>query len=183
MKGEERLGTRVNLVGVSGSGKSTVGQELARKLGVPYVEVDALNHGPNWTEATPEELRAKVEATMDAGAGWVLDGNYEHKLGDAILSRADTLVWLDLPLRTVLARLLRRTRTRIRDHVELWNGNKESWRTALVGRESLFVWAIRRHFHHRRNLPSRLARHPNLTVVRLRSPREVSRWLESIDSR
>lgn len=55
---------RVNVKGTSGSGKSTFGRELARRLAVPYVELDALHHGPNWTEAAPEEFRARVrEAT------------------------------------------------------------------------------------------------------------------------
>ena len=36
----------------SGNGKTTVGRQLARRLGVPFVELDALHHGPNWTEAT-----------------------------------------------------------------------------------------------------------------------------------
>lgn len=173
---------RVNLLGVSASGKSTLGPLLAARLGVPFVEVDALHHGPNWQEASPEELRAKVEEAMAASEGWVLDGNYEHKLGDLIPSRADTVVWLDPPLRTILLRLSSRTATRIRGDVELWNGNKESWGTALIGRESLFAWTIRRWFHHRRHMAARLARFPHLTVVRLRSPREVDAWLDALDS-
>ncbi|MDX6513324.1 MAG: hypothetical protein QOE36_2828, partial [Gaiellaceae bacterium] len=85
---------RVQLVGVSASGKSTIGPALAQKLGVPYIELDALHHGPNWQEASAAELRAKVEEAMAAADdGWVLDGNYEHKLGDLIPSRADTVVW------------------------------------------------------------------------------------------
>ncbi|HEY6053697.1 MAG TPA: AAA family ATPase, partial [Gaiellaceae bacterium] len=90
---------RVSVAGISGSGKSTVARALAERLGVPYVELDALNHGPSWTEATPEELRARVEAAFAAAPdGWVADGNYESKLGDLVVSRADTFVWLDPPL-------------------------------------------------------------------------------------
>jgi hypothetical protein len=29
--------------------------------------------------------------------GWVLDGSYQGKLGDLVLHRADTIVWLDQP--------------------------------------------------------------------------------------
>lgn len=168
---------KVSVVGTSGSGKTTVGRKLAAALGVPYVELDALHHiGPNWTEASAEELKEKVARAI-AGDGWVVDGNYETKIGDLVVERADALVWLDLPLRVSLARLWQRTSRRIRDDVELWGGNKESWKSAVWGRESLFVWAIRSHVRRKRTLPARLAAHPHLRVVRLRSQAEVDAWL------
>ncbi|MEM9412868.1 MAG: shikimate kinase, partial [Planctomycetota bacterium] len=37
---------RINLVGTSSSGKSTLGKELAAQLEAPYIEMDALYHGP-----------------------------------------------------------------------------------------------------------------------------------------
>src|SRR6186997_1715444 len=77
---------RVSVAGISGSGKTTLAAALAARLGVPHVELDALHHGPNWTEATPEELRARVEAALAAAPeGWVADGNYESKLGDLVV--------------------------------------------------------------------------------------------------
>jgi hypothetical protein len=63
--------------------------------------------------------------------------------------------------------------------VELWGGNQESWRNVLVGPRSLFVWTIRSHLRRRRTLPGRLARHPHLVIVRLRSEAEVERWLKA----
>jgi adenylate kinase family enzyme len=169
---------RVNVKGTSGSGKTTFGRELAGRLGVPYVELDALHHGPNWSEPTPEEFRARVRAAMDAAPdGWVLDGNYESKLGDTVIGAADTIVWLDLPLGVKLRRLWRRTSHRIRNDVELWSGNKEQWRTALWGWNSLFMWMLRGHFRHRRTWPQRYGGDPRL--VRLRSVEEARSWLEA----
>ncbi len=106
---------------------------------------------------------------------WVVDGNYSGKLGDFVLRQADTVVWLDLPLHTCLGRLWTRTTHRIRDDVELWNGNRETWRGAFWGRESLFWWTIRHHRGRRRRWPVRFAQLPNLTVVRLRTPRRGRR--------
>ena len=139
------MGKQIVVKGASGAGKTTFAAELARRLGVPHIELDALHHGPNWSEATAEEFRARVRAAMDAdpSRGWVIDGNYERKLDALVTDAADTVVWLDLPLRLLLWRLWTRTSYRIRNNVELWNGNRESWRTAVWGRESLFVWAIR----------------------------------------
>ena len=168
---------RVNVKGISGSGKSTFARELAERLGVPYLEIDAVHHGPNWTEASAEELQARVREFMAAAPdGWVIDGNYESKLGELVLGAADRIVWLDPPLRVALRRLWRRTSTRIRDEVELWSGNRESWRGGFLGWNSLFVWTLRSWIRHRREWPRKFAGDPR--VVRLRSVGEARRWLE-----
>lgn len=168
---------RVAVIGASGSGKTTVACLLARRLDVPHVELDALHHGPNWTEATAEGLRTSVLQVLGGcGDGWVVDGNYQRKLGDLVVERADTIVWLDLPLPLILARLVRRTAGRIVRRTELWNGNRESIRTALMTRDSLFAWTISSHRRHRREQPGRLAR-LDAEVVHLRSPRAVREWL------
>lgn len=169
---------RVNVKGISGSGKTTLSRELAKRLGVPYLELDAIHHGPNWTEASAEELQARVREFM-AGApdGWVIDGNYESKLGGLVLDAADEIVWLDPPLPVALRRLWRRTVTRIRDDVELWSGNKESWRGAFWGRDSLFWWMVKTHVRHRREWPPRYGGDPRF--VRLRSLREAREWLDA----
>jgi adenylate kinase family enzyme len=171
---------RIAVLGASGSGKTTLARSLAERLDVPFIELDAIQHGPNWTETPTEEFRAKVADAL-ALPGWVIDGNYERKIGDDVVSAADTVVWLDLPLLLILRRLWVRTRERIRGDVELWAGNKERWRTALVGWDSLFAWTIRSHRGHRRANPARLERlrARGIAVVRLRRPEEVTAWLES----
>jgi adenylate kinase family enzyme len=168
---------RIVVKGGSGSGKSTVAAELARRLGVRHIEIDALNHGPGWTQATPAELRERLQAALSGLESWIVDGNYESKLGTWLLDRADLIVWLDLPLRLKLRRLWRRTVPRIRSRQPLWNGNVETWRGALWGRESLFAWAIRSHLRNRRLWPPLLA---GRNVIRLRSEREVATFLATL---
>jgi adenylate kinase family enzyme len=170
---------RVSIAGISGSGKTTLARALAAKLGVPHIELDALNHGPNWTEATAEQLRERVDAAMAAApAGWVADGNYESKLGDVVFARADTFVWIDLSLALALARIARRTACRLARRTELWNGNRETIRNAILVRDNLFSWAVRSHIRKRRTLPTIRERHPHLDVVRLRSRADVERFLD-----
>jgi adenylate kinase family enzyme len=163
------------IASASGNGKTTLARELARRLDAPVVELDALVHGPGWTETPDEELRALVEPVL-AGERWVVDGTYRSKLGDLVLESADTVVWLDLPLRVWLPRLLRRTVRRIRGVESLWNENRETIRGAFWGRDALVPFALRAHFTRRRRYPVELASFP---VVRLRSPEEVERWLET----
>ena len=160
------------------AGKTTFGTELAGRIGLPCIELDALHHGPNWSAPTDEAFRARVRDAMDACPnGWVIDGNYDRKLGETVVGAADTIVWLDLPLRITFPRLWRRTMHRIRNDVELWSGNHETWRDQFASRESIFLWAVRAHRRHRREWPSRFGNDPRF--VRLRSDAEARRWMDA----
>jgi adenylate kinase family enzyme len=164
---------KIAVVGTTCAGKTTVAKRLAEIHGVPHVELDALHWGPDWSEATADEFRARVEEAL-AVDGWVADGGYYGKLGDLVLERADLVVWLDPSLSTVLLRLGARTVRRVRSGEELWGGNRETWRGAFFSRDSLFVWALKTHRPRRARYEERLAKY---NVVRLRSPSEIETWL------
>ena len=166
------------IASASGNGKTTLGKLLAERLDVPFLELDSLVHGPNWTEISDEELRAAVEPVV-AGAGWVIDGAYRGKIGDLVLANADVVVWLDLPMRVWLPRLLRRTVRRIRGKETLWNDNKETIRNTFLARDALVPVALRLQFDRRRRYPVELAAYP---VVRLRSQSEVDRFVRDVSA-
>jgi hypothetical protein len=130
-------------------------------------------HGPGWTEISDEGLRGLVEPIV-AGDTWVIDGGYRTKIGDLVLARADTVVWIDLPVRVWFPRLLRRTFRRMRGKETLWNDNKETFRGAFWGRDSLFGYALRAHFSRRRRYPIELADYP---VIRLQTQAEIDRFV------
>ena len=153
-----------------------MGRALAQRLRVPFVELDALHWGPNWTEASAEELRARVEPIVITEA-WVIDGVYRGKLGDLVLENADVVVWLDLPVRVWFPRLLRRTLRRVLRREEFLNGNRETLRSVLWSRDSLLLYAVRSHRRRRRLYPAALARYD---VIRLRTPAEVDRFLSGL---
>ncbi len=160
----------------SGSGGTTVGREIARRLGVPFYELDALFWKPGWAKSTPDELRDAVEPIV-ATDEWVLDGSYQSLIGQLVLESADTVVWVDLPMRTWLPRLVRRTVARWWTGEELWAGNRESVRTAFLSRDSLLLFTLRHFRARQRTYPERFA---GYRVARLRSPREIERFLMSV---
>lgn len=172
---------RVVIIGTSGSGKSTLARHLANQLGLPHTELDALAQGPRWQTVSQEELRRAVEEHVQAPQ-WVFDGNYVDGVARILWPRADTIIWLDLPLWVVLARLLRRSVRRILTRTELWNGNREGL-SALIGRNSVLVWAVRSHRQYRAEFP-RLLRElagEGTTVIRLRSIAEIRAWMTTAD--
>jgi adenylate kinase family enzyme len=167
---------RIVLKGTSGAGKSTLAAELAQRLSVTHIELDALHHGPNWSAPTNEEFQAKVrQAIASAPFGWVIDGNYDSKLGDTAIAQANEVIWLDLPFTLKFIRVWLRTVRRIRTNEVLWNGNRESWRGAFLSRDSLFVWLTRTHLRHRREWPWVFSDDPRF--VRFRSEAQVRDWI------
>jgi adenylate kinase family enzyme len=171
---------RISVVGTSGSGKTTFARRLATRLDVPRIELDALNWGPNWTPAEVETFRDRVRLATAADA-WVCDGNYSA-VRPIVLERADTVVWLDLPLRTCLWRVIGRTARRSRSRENLWgSGNRESlWKQ--FGRESLLWWVVTTHRRRRREYEERFAdpAMAHLRVHRFRSPAEAEAWLAGV---
>jgi adenylate kinase family enzyme len=163
----------------SGNGKTTLGRELARRLDVPFVELDALVHGPGWAETPDAELRALLLPVL-AEPAWVVDGGYRRKIGALVLERADVVVWIDLPVRVWLPRLVRRTLRRVRAAEELWNGNRETVAGALAGRDALIPYAFRSHVRRRRTYETELAPFP---VARLRTQRDVAAFVEDVARR
>jgi adenylate kinase family enzyme len=175
---------RVSVVGNSGSGKSTVGAALATRLGVPFVELDAImHHRPNWEDLPTDEFRAAV-AEVVAGDEWVVDGNYTVAL-DVVWARADTVVWLDLPRRTVMRQVVGRTLVRVIRGTELWNGNRERLAGMLATRpeESIILWAWTHHHVYRQRYADAMAdpEWSRLAFVRLTSRAAVQDWLAAQD--
>lgn len=171
---------RISVVGIPGSGKSTIARELAALLDVPVLELDALYHQPDWTQLPDDEF-ARRTAELVRTDGWVIDGNYSAVREDVVWAGADTVVWLDLPRRVVMTRLVRRTVRRTLTRQELWNGNRERATnlTSWDPHRSILRWAWTRFRPYRERYEAALGdpTWDHLRFVRLRTPDEVARFM------
>lgn len=166
---------RVLVAGVSGAGKSTLARRIARVLDVPYTELDALYHGPEWTprEGFVEDVRMLADQPS-----WTTEWQYSTAR-PLLVERADLLVWLDVPFATVtLPRVVRRTLRRRLHREVLWNGNIEPpLRTFFYDREHIVRWSIRTRRKYTGRIPQLDADMPHLAIVRLRTQRELEAWM------
>ena len=165
---------RVLVAGTSGSGKTTVAARIGTALQLPHVEIDALFHGADWTP------RPSFEADVhrfSAESTWVTEWQYSAVRAH-LADRADLLVWLDLPRAVVMWQLVRRTVVRRLRREQLWNGNVEpALRTLFTDPEHILRWAWNTHHKTAPRVSELQDRRPDLTIVRLRSRAEVTRWL------
>ena len=180
------IGTRIQVVGPSCSGKTTLAAELARRLALEFVELDALFWEPNWQEPDREVFAAKVTQAI-SGRGWVLAGNYTSRASSIVWPRLDTIVWLDFPLRTTLPRIVRRSWRRSRSRELLWGTNYERfWPQLKVWdpKDSLLAYNIRHGRAARERFEAAMhdAAFAHIQWVRLKNPCDVRQWLASFDS-
>lgn len=171
----------MSIVGVPGAGKTTVGRQLARALGVPFVELDQIFHQPGWHELPLDEFRARVAEAV-AGGRWVVDGNYSA-VRDLAWARADTVVWLDLPRWLIMRRVVARTLRRVVTREELWNGNREPLGNLyrVDPTKNIIRWAWVRYPVYRERYAAAMVDPANqhLTFVRVRTPPEIEALLAS----
>jgi len=134
---------RIVVVGTSGSGKTTMAKALSKALGLPRVELDAVNWQPGWRDIANHEPAEFIRRVAEAAAGeaWVIDGNYS-KAREAHWARATAFVWMDTAFWVVMLQVVWRSFGRAVTKTELWpgTGNKELFRRWL-DKEHPIRWA------------------------------------------
>jgi adenylate kinase family enzyme len=169
---------RVLVAGPAGVGKTTLARRVEQAAGLPHTELDALFHGPGWTQQ-PGFVDAVERFTRDPL--WTTEWSYTTQLGDLLVRRADTLVFLDHPAVRHMARLVLRTVRRSVHHSELWNGNVEPplW-TFFRNPDHIVRWGWKGRARIRDRVAAAERERPVLRVVRLRSQREVDAWVRGL---
>jgi len=82
------FGQRIVVVGTTGSGKTTTASQIAQRLGMPHLELDALYWEPGRTPASLDVFRERTAQAL-SGDAWAVDGNYS-KVRGIVWSRADS---------------------------------------------------------------------------------------------
>ncbi len=182
MSAQYRQFKRFNVVGTSGSGKTTFSEKLAKILAIPYIQMDAIFWGPNWSEPNDDEFFPKVQCALNQEA-WVLDGNYTRTI-PIKWANIDCVICLDYSLFRTVRQVVGRAVSRSISGQELWEGtgNRETFRNSFMSKDSIIWYSIQSHAKVRQRITSFMAdpQYDEIRFVRLISPKAAQRFLESL---
>lgn len=174
---------RINVVGTSGSGKSTFSRRLSQTLNIPHVEMDKIFWGPNWRWPPDTEFFAKLQESLEQDS-WVLDGNYT-RTAPIKWAKVDTIIWLDFPFLKTFYRALTRALRRSLTQDEIWEGtgNRETFRRNFLSKESVLLWTLKTYSSVRKKYEQAMTdpKHSHIRFVRLRSDREIESYLANLN--
>ncbi len=158
-------------------------RQLAAVLALPVVELDALYWNAGWVASPEDEFREKV-AGATAGEAWIVDGHYQ-RIWPVLWPHVQTVIWLDLPLRTLLVRGFVRSWRRWRRHEVLWGTNRERIWAQLKfwdADRSLAGWLLRSHSARRRAYIAATVdpRWAHIRFVRICSDEEAAQLLAEV---
>ena len=169
------------MVGTSASGKSTFGKQLAKRLDIPFIEMDEVFWDANWREPPDAEFFPKLKTALSEHS-WVLDGNYTRTI-PIKWKDIDLVIWLDYSFPRTLYQSITRAINRSYTKKELWpnTGNRESFRK-LFSKDSIVLWMIRGYPSNRAKYIKAMgsSEFSHIEFLQLKSPRQARRYIESL---
>lgn len=165
---------KIMVIGSCGAGKSTLSKQIATVKNIPVIHLDQLYWKPNWVESTKDEFAAKQRTAL-VTENWVVDGNYGGTM-DIRLARADTIVWLDLPVSICFYRVLKRiVKNYGKTRSDMTNGCPERFNLEFLHYVLTFP------FHARRRLVKKLEQKKDKPLIfHLKNRTEVQEFLEGL---
>ena len=175
---------RINVVGTSGSGKSTFSRQLSALLKYPYLEMDSMFWKPNWTESSDKEFFEVLETALCAEK-WVLDGNYT-RTAPIKLAKLDTVIWIDYSFPRTIYQAFKRAFIRSLTKQELWKntGNVESFKKSFFSKDSVLLWTLKT-FKVNRARYSNMFNDPqykHINFIRITSPKMAKAFLRDVNT-
>ena len=84
---------KISIIGGSGTGKTTLADNLGKKLDIPVYHIDGINYLENW-EKRDEKERDKIILEKVNESKWIIEGTYRSTLRQR-LERSDLIIYLD----------------------------------------------------------------------------------------
>ena len=164
--------SKICLFGCPGSGKSTLGKNLSKMLGIEVTHLDNIYWKPNWVSISREEFDQKLNELLTCEK-YIIEGNYNRTL-DLRLSECDLAIYLDFNSFTCLFSVIKRFfqyRNKTREDITI--GCEEALDKEFIS----YVWNFNKKF--RKKYYNKLENISKPYIV-LRSRKQVKRFLKEL---
>jgi len=141
--------------------------------GIAATDLDDLYWLPNWTPREESDFEQRILKVLERDE-WIISGNYTRFSDKHVRPQADLVIWLDMPLHTLLYRAVLRSLCRCWKKEPCCNGNYETLRRLFFSRYSIVVWILSTYRRRRRRLAKRT------DLVRIRSQKELENFLSKL---
>ena len=121
---------RVAVFGNAGAGKSTLARRLAELTHLPLHTIDKMQFRPGG-EAIPQEDYVRAHAELLGREKWIIDGYGTTATAFERFAKADTLVYVDLPLVTHYWFVTKRFIGGLFGAPEGWPDNSPLWSSTM----------------------------------------------------
>lgn len=171
---------RIAIIGVSGSGKSTLARKLAANYSLPLVELDKFLFDEQGQKRNTDLFLADVKKAV-SGKQWIVEG-ISYKMADLVWPKADFVIWLDLPLRTMWPRVFWRSLQRLITRGSMPSGHPVKF-SSEFGRHGIVrnLHKIYANIHDQYPKHFDKAEKGKVNLIRINSRKELDRWLESLE--
>ena len=85
--------SKISIIGGSGTGKTTLSENLSRELKIPVYHIDGIHLLKNW-EIRDKEERDNIILSLIKKDKWIIDGTYRSTLSRR-LDKSDLIIFLD----------------------------------------------------------------------------------------
>lgn len=175
---------KIQIIGTSGAGKTTLAEACAQVFDIPHIELDGIHWQNGWVELDRAEMKARVASLLAQNPHWVVDGNYSQVF-DLVQSQANLIIWPDLPKYQTLWAVTRRSIIRGLTRARLWKTeNRESLLKFFFSKDSMFYWVWTTHDRRHQKFGEVFKRLTQINdgplLVRLKSRRETKIFRDTL---
>ncbi len=159
---------RISIIGGSGTGKTTLTNNLGNKLNLPIYHLDGCHHLENWVVRDSEE-RDKMIINIMNKKKWIMDGTYTSTL-EQRLKKSDLIIYLDYSSLAQLKGVLGRY---IKDHGKEKSdipGCKEKFSP------SFWIWVLKWRRKVRNNIIEELDKADSEKILTFNNRKQLNEW-------
>lgn len=162
---------RICIIGGSGTGKTTLANNLGKQLKLPVYHIDGIHYLKDWEVRNKDERDRIILEKIDEDK-WIIDGTYNSTLKQR-LEKADFIIYLDYSsiaqIKGILGRFIR---NHGKEKQEIPGCNeKMSW--------EFFLWVVNWRKNKRKTIIENIKEVDNDKIYIFKTRRQLNKWYKN----